>query len=479
MKVSWPVFIFLLTAALARAQTSAPAQSQSAPDTTAKAMAELFAQENPTSAVTQQRSVLQTVGNDVAQLKAAIASDTAYEKLSPGWVRKTAQIAGRNKKADLEYFVRVPNAYDPKKSWPVMFCFHGQGGNGEMAGKMTAAIIGQAADQFILVAPTQAGTVERYEAPTHAGSLKPTIVPSTTDYDGSPLQEQSCLAALAYVRTHLNVDDDRVFLTGYSLGGHQTWHMATMFPHLWAAAVPMAGIPWFEGSPFTNMSYLENLAHLPLWAIWGELDHINPKSPGNVGYCRMAEARFKELKNEMFVGTEIAGGGHGGCWPKPVSFLKFLEGKKRQLPTSFEHYFHMAHHARGYWLEATGFTFTPMDMSKTISVSVSTRDPKVAQDAAQKFVSDKMFHFSGQIDAESNTVTIKGIGIRTARLYLIDGMVDLSKPVTINFLGRLWKGKIAASPECVLKNYAATRDQTQLIVNEVDLWPGRTAAKYK
>jgi pimeloyl-ACP methyl ester carboxylesterase len=462
MKASWPVFVILLSAALARAQTSAPAETQFAADSpTAKAMAELFAQDDPVTARIQQHAVLQTVGNDLGQLKAAIASDTAYEKLSPGWVRKTVPVTGREKKkVELEYVFRVPNGYDPKKSWPVMFIFHGQGSNGEMSGKMTAALIGQAADKFILVAPTQAGSIEHF--------------------DGSPLQEQSCLAPLAYVRTHLNVDDDRIFLTGYSLGGHQTWHMATMYPRLWAAAVPMAGIPWFEGSPFTNTIYLENLAHLPLWAIWGELDHINPKSPGNVGYCRMAEARFKELNNQTFTGTEIAGGGHGDCWPKPADFLKFLEGKKRQLPTSFEHYFHMRHHARGYWLEATNFTFTPLDLSKAVSVTVSTKDPKVAQDAAQKFVSGKLFQFSGLIDAESNTITIKGVGIRTARLYLIDGMVDLSKPVTIRYLGSTWKGKIATSPDCVLKNYAATRDQTQLIVNEVDLRPdGRATARYK
>jgi poly(3-hydroxybutyrate) depolymerase len=461
MKASWPVFAILLLAAMARAQTSAPAESLPASDSpAAKAMADLFAQDDPTAAKVQQHAVLQAAGNDLAKLKAAIASDTAYEKLPPGWVRKTVSVTGRGKKADLEYLFRVPAGYDPTKSWPVLFAFHGQGGNGEMAGKMMAAMLGPAADRFILVAPTLAGTVQFYDA--------------------SPLQEQTCLAPLAYVRTHLNVDDDRIFLTGYSLGGHQTWHMATMYPRLWAAAVPMAGVPWFEGTPFTNVSYLENLEHLPLWAIWGELDHVNPKSPGNVGYCRMAAERFKEINNETFVGTEVAGGGHGDCWPKMADFLKFLEDKKRKLPTSFQHNFHMAHHSRGYWLEAASFTFTPMDLSKAVSVSVSTKDPKVAQDAAQKIVSGKMFQLSGAIDADTNTITIKGVGIRSARLYLIDGMVDLSKPVTIDFLGHAWKGKIAASPECVLKNYAATRDQTQLIVNEVFLTTGgMAAAKYK
>ena len=460
MKPSWPVFAILLLAALARAQTTAPADGPSAPDTpAAKAMAELFAQDDPVAAKDQQHAVLQAVGNDLAKLKAAIASDTAYEKLSPGWVSKTVQIAGRDKKADLEYFLYVPKGYDPKKSRPVMFIFHGQGGNGEMAGKTMAAMLGEAADQFILVAPTKAGPAK--------------------DYDGSPLQEQSCLAPLAYVRTHLNVDDDRIYLTGYSLGGHQTWHMATMYPRLWAAAVPMAGVPWFEGTPFTNTAYLENLAHLPLWAIWGELDRASPKALGNVDYCRMADARFKELKNETFTGTEIAGGGHGSCWPRMADFLKYLDGKKRQLPASFEHCFHMRHHARGYWLEATAFTFTPIDLSKTIvGPPVSKPDPKLALAATQEMVTKKMFHFSGEIDADTNTITIKGVGIRTMRLYLIDGMVDLSKPVNIIYLGHKWKGPIAASPDCVLKNYAATRDQTQIIVNEMDLGSG-VKAKYK
>lgn len=450
MKVRPLILALWLPLVFVCAQRAGAADSDAA---TSKAMAELFAQNDPVAADDARRAVIDAAGGDIAKLKAAVAADTAYEKLAAGWTTKRTQVTGREgKKYDLEYFVRVPEGYDAKKSWPVLLVFHGQGGNGELAGKVMGHYLGRHAEECILVAPTQAGTA--------------------AFYDASPHQEQSALAALAYVRTHMNVDDDRIYLTGYSLGGHQTWHLATMHERLWAAAVPMAGIPWFEGSPYTSELYLGNLAHLPLWAIWGELDRKVPGTPGNVDLCRDAQKRLKAIKNTTFVGTEIAGGGHGACWPKLEEFRKFIGGKKRALPTEFEHVFHMPHHARAYWLEATAYTAKPMDLSQPIQVRVTSKDLKEAETAIFQQLKRRMMHLSGKCDRAINTVTVKGTGIRAARLYVIDGMLDLSKPVTINFFGRTWKGKIAASPECLLAHYAATRDQTQLIVNEVELDSG-------
>ena len=38
-----------------------------------------------------------------------------------------------------------------------------------------------------------------------------------------------------------NVDTNRIYLTGHSMGGFGTWHFGPQYAHLWAAISPMAG----------------------------------------------------------------------------------------------------------------------------------------------------------------------------------------------------------------------------------------------
>jgi pimeloyl-ACP methyl ester carboxylesterase len=171
------------------------------------------------------------------------------------------------------------------------------------------------------------------------------------------------------------VDDDRIYMAGYSQGGHGTWHMATMFPRLFAAVVPMAGIPHFEGNPYTFLSYMPNLEHLPMWSIWGEKDRIRPGSLGNVDYNRLAMKRLKKLGNETFKGTEYPGVGHLGCWPKRGQFAAYLAKHRRKpMPEEFTRHFHLAHHGRAYYVEAVKLSEEPIDFDKPPKIRL-TRPP--------------------------------------------------------------------------------------------------------
>lgn len=49
------------------------------------------------------------------------------------------------------------------------------------------------------------------------------------------------------IRRRLNVDSDRVIMTGYSKGGYTRWATSMFSPAEWAAAVPMAASPCDAG----------------------------------------------------------------------------------------------------------------------------------------------------------------------------------------------------------------------------------------
>ena len=66
------------------------------------------------------------------------------------------------------------------------------------------------------------------------------------------------------------VDQSRVYLTGLSMGGYGAWYLASAYPELFAALVPIAG----GGDPNEAC----NLKGIPTWAFHGAQDTVVPPS---------------------------------------------------------------------------------------------------------------------------------------------------------------------------------------------------------
>lgn len=65
-----------------------------------------------------------------------------------------------------------------------------------------------------------------------------------------------------------NVDPQRIYVTGFSMGGGGAWDMINLFPDRFAAAIPIAGI-----RPRTAMNY-ETLLAKPIWAFHARDDNV-------------------------------------------------------------------------------------------------------------------------------------------------------------------------------------------------------------
>ena len=106
--------------------------------------------------------------------------------------------------------------------------------------------------------------------------------------------EVDTFEALDNVKKHYKIDENRISVRGFSMGGASCWQIATHFPGLWAAAAPGAGFaetpefthafdPKNTGPKPTDFEqklwhiydsthYAENLFNLPTIAYSGELD---------------------------------------------------------------------------------------------------------------------------------------------------------------------------------------------------------------
>jgi predicted peptidase len=86
---------------------------------------------------------------------------------------------------------------------------------------------------------------------------------------------EAAIAALDDVTGAYEVDDDRVYVTGISMGGYGTWAAALAQPKRFAALVPVCG-----GLDFTIGSTIpaaaSRIAHIPQWVFHGDADNIIP-----------------------------------------------------------------------------------------------------------------------------------------------------------------------------------------------------------
>jgi len=120
--------------------------------------------------------------------------------------------------------------------------------------------------------------------------------------------EIDCLEALAHVRKHYSIDENRIVMRGFSMGGAACWQFAVHYAGLWAAAAPGAGFSetadflkvfqrekvqptWYEKKLwhwYDCTDYAANLFNCPVVAYSGEND--NQKQAADM----MAAAMKKE-----------------------------------------------------------------------------------------------------------------------------------------------------------------------------------------
>ncbi len=74
---------------------------------------------------------------------------------------------------------------------------------------------------------------------------------------------ESILQFIEQLKAAYPIDDDRVYLTGLSMGGYGTWFTAMERPDLFAAIVPVCG---------GGMAWNAGVLTMPVWAFHGDAD---------------------------------------------------------------------------------------------------------------------------------------------------------------------------------------------------------------
>jgi len=99
-----------------------------------------------------------------------------------------------------------------------------------------------------------------------------------------------------------NIDTDRVYITGLSMGGFGTWEFIGRKPNLFAAAIPMAG--------YSDPNIAERIKHIPIWVFHGDIDKYNPVQ-GSRNMYQLLNSIGADIQY-----TEYPNTGHGDTFQK-------------------------------------------------------------------------------------------------------------------------------------------------------------------
>ncbi|WP_438023990.1 hypothetical protein [Sorangium sp. So ce233] len=214
----------------------------------------------------------------------------------------------------LEYNLYVPNDYDPEQKYPLLVFLHAAGRDSDLprnlrsSGKgWTGSFIDDGDDKkypsFFLIPISQTNRSGwgdgRSDAEKFEGRLTIVVL-------------KRLVASGEY-----NIDPDRLYLTGPSMGGRGTWDMIEKNPGLFAAAVPAAAPGLDEPDKVVG----ENI-----WAINGERD-------STVSDNRKTIAAIRDRGGNPIY-TELAGRGHDtwrDIYPSDV-FMEWVYAQRRGVP---------------------------------------------------------------------------------------------------------------------------------------------------
>jgi poly(3-hydroxybutyrate) depolymerase len=203
--------------------------------------------------------------------------------------RKTYQFQEAGKQ--MEYAQFVPKSYDKTKKTPLVVALHGLGGTPQQMLRYPGFTELAEKHGYILVAPMGYNTRGWYGA----------RVPSRRQQEPanlSELSEKDVLNVLAIIRKEYNIDPDRIYLMGHSMGGGGTWHLGIKYPEMWAGLAPIAP------AIFRPVTDLEKIKHLPVILVQGDEDKLVPVA----SVRRWAEQMKKlEMTHEYI---EVPGGDH-------------------------------------------------------------------------------------------------------------------------------------------------------------------------
>ena len=215
----------------------------------------------------------------------------------------------------------------------------------------------------------------------------------------------------------MDVNPDKVYLMGYSAGGDGVWRMAPRMADRWAAASMMAGHP--------GEALQVSLRNMPFMIWMGENDSAYDRNKLAVKHGAIMDS-LQQADNEGYIHEThiIKGKGHWMDRVDAAAVPWMAQYKRNPYPNKIVWRQEEVTRPAFYWLS----------------------------------VPEKECRHKAMVVAEidKNVIEISESDYSRLTIYLNDDMVDLNKPVVVNYKGKkVFKGKLSRT----IANMARTLDE--------------------
>lgn len=208
-----------------------------------------------------------------------------------------------NKLDSLSYQLLYPQNYSSGNKFPLILFLHGAGQRGKDDNTVLKSVPTAFVDSlarinypcFILVPQCPKKDVW-VNFPSFPTSLATTDTPTTA--------ARLTIGLVDQLLKGLPIDKQRVYITGFSMGGEGTFDFLSRRPSLFAGAIPICGV--------ADTSKAKYLKDIPVWIFHGEEDQVT-----HVEYSRLIVASLKKAGGAPFY-TEYKGAKHN-CWAQAYS----------------------------------------------------------------------------------------------------------------------------------------------------------------
>ena len=200
----------------------------------------------------------------------------------------------------LPYTVYISSKVSKDKPAPLIVALHGMGGDSNFIVRGKLVDLAEEGG-YIVVGPMGYNVTGWYGSPVivmGGGEVKPTNL--------ADLSEKDVMNVLAMARKEFNIDPNRIYLMGHSMGGAGTIFLGQKHAGQWAALAAIAPAAFMMQPTQKTILGTIQKANVPLMITQGEADNVVP--PTNT---RTWAAAMDELKMADHQYIEMPGRDHG------------------------------------------------------------------------------------------------------------------------------------------------------------------------
>lgn len=360
------------------------------------------------------------------------------------------------------YFVRLPKNYNPKKSYPILFFLHGAVAYNGFSEYQDSSV-GDDWNRYYTKYAALHDVIMVYPS----GSKKYNWMTPDDGFFMVP-------SMLGEIKRSINIDDDKVFITGHSNGATGS------FSYLMKQQSPFAGFYGFNTQPKvrTGGTFIKNILNRSYFNVSTDQDYYYPPGANDSLNVLMKKIGADYLDHRY--------NGFPHWFPQfdesePVYPLLFADlAARKRNPFHPQIYWECddVKYGKADWLEITQLDTLgkKADWHQQINfdilklLSYDKEENLVAKDTITKAF--KFPRKSGAVKGyfKNNEFHLQTSAVKSLTVYISPEMVDMAKPVIIYINGVKKAGKKPAyNKSFIIDNFNRTYDRKAVWVDRIDI----------